>query len=451
MTVTSELAAALVRRPWDQLPADQIAQMKRFVLDYLGVAVSGAHTESGRIAQQFVTELGGAPQATLIGSGAQVPAVHAAFANAISEHSIELDDVDEEALFHYGPPILSTALAVGQWRHATGKEFLRAVLAGAETLSRISRATNNALRDRGFHTTAVCGVFGSAVTAGLLLGLDEAGLTNALGLAGAQASGLMEMYGPSMQKRFNPGPAARNGVTAAQLAALGFTGADTILDGERGFGPAFAGRFDRDRFLEGLGQFVPVIVEHKPYSAARPIHNAIDCALQIRARSSKQASEIVDILVKRHPDWAHYHLNSAPKTFHEAQVSLPYSVAAAFVLGAALPEQYGDEYLTRDDLRALTAKVRIEPDPTQARGVSCDMTVTYADGTTERVVVDYPKGSVQNPMTEEDLERKFRSLAGPHLSSQTQDAIIEAVRSLENLDDIGSLVTLLVRDTAVKA
>src|SRR5690606_15569427 len=115
-------------------------------------------------------------------------------------------------------------------------------LGGCEMMARLSRATNPQLRDRGFHTTPTCGTFGATVAAGRLLGLDPEQMTSALGLAGAQASGLMEMYGTSMQKRFNPGPAARNGVVAAQMAALGFTGADTILDGVRGFGPAFAGK-----------------------------------------------------------------------------------------------------------------------------------------------------------------------------------------------------------------
>ena len=94
------------------------------------------------------------------------------------------------------------------------------------------------------------------------------------------------MYGPSMQKRFNPGPTARNGVTAAILAGKGFTGADTILEGERGFGVAFAGKFDATA-LDDLSEFT-VIVEHKPYSAARPIHNAIDCVFDVRARPTSR-------------------------------------------------------------------------------------------------------------------------------------------------------------------
>src|SRR5262249_1655477 len=146
----------------------------------------------------------------------------------------------------------------------------------------------------------------------------EAKLTSALGLAGAQASGLMEMYGPSMQKRFNPGPTARNGVTSAAMAQLGFTGADTIFDGERGFLRAFTDKHDASQLTEAIEQPYQLEIEFKPYSCARPIHNAIDCALEIRKRDNPALSAISKIEMVRHPDWAQYHQNKAPRTFHEA-------------------------------------------------------------------------------------------------------------------------------------
>lgn len=428
---------------WEQVPPEQVAQLKRFVFDYLGIAVRGSQAASGRIVRECVAELGGAEQASVIGQPGRVPAVHAAFANAVSEHSIELDDVDELALFHYGPPVISAALAVAQWQGSSGRDFLTAVMAGCEAFARLSRATNNDLRNRGFHTTPTCGVFAATVAAGKLLGLDEAQLTSALGLAGAQASGLMEMYGPSMQKRFNPGPAARNGVTAAMLASKGFTGANTILEGERGFGAAFAGGIDVDELLNGLGTDIPVMIEHKPYSAARPIHNAVDAALDILSRTGRSADEIVSVMVRRHPDWAGYHLNATPATFHEAQVSLPYSVAAAFTFGTALPEQYADEYLQRPDLQRLTALVRVEPDRSLLRGVSCAMTVTFRDGSSAESVVDHPRGSVQNPMTDEDIRAKFGSLTSGLLPDGAAARIEAVISRLEDLGDMNDLVDLV--------
>src|SRR5690606_19864337 len=116
--------------------------------------------------------------------------------------------------------------------------------AGCEMMERLSKAGNNSLRDRAYHTTPTCGIFGAAIAAGLLLGNTEEQVVSSLGLAGAQSGGLMEMYGPSMQKRFNPGPAARGGVTAAAMANLGFTGAATIFEGKHGWLKAFTDRND---------------------------------------------------------------------------------------------------------------------------------------------------------------------------------------------------------------
>ena len=286
MTLTSDLANYFSELQFAQIPAEKKTDIKRLLLDYLGVALAGSRTDTGRIAAEFAIELGGSAQATLIGRGNKVPAVHAAFANAISSHSIELDDIDDEALFHYSPPVYSAGLAAAEMAGASGAEFLTAVYAGCEMMNRLSRATNPSLRDRGFHTTPTCGVFGGTVAAGKLLKLSPQQMTHALGLAGAQASGLMEMYGTSMQKRINPGPAARNAVTAASLAKKGFTGADTIIEGKRGFAAAFSNHFDPSKLTEGLGREFPVTIEFKPYSCARPIHNAIDCALNVRGQNS---------------------------------------------------------------------------------------------------------------------------------------------------------------------
>lgn len=440
MTVARTLADHVVRMDFDSIPTEHIDQLKRFVFDYLGIAVRGSQVDTGEIMRAFVSETGGVEQSSLIGQIGRFPAVNAAFANAVSEHSIELDDVDELALFHYGPPTISAALAVAEWTGASGREFLTALMAGCEVFSRVSRATNNDLRNRGFHTTPTAGVFAAAAAAGKLLGLDADGLTSAFGLAGAQASGTMEMYGPSMQKRFNPGPSARNGVTAAILAQKGFTGADTILEGERGFGVAFAGRFDVDAALEGLGSMIPVTIEHKPYSAARPIHNGVDCALAVRSTPGFDVDAVESIVIRRHPDWALYHLNAVPTTFHEAQVSLPYSVAVALVFGAALPDQYSDENLENPLVRRLSQLVEIEVDDSLARGVSCDMRVGFADGSSASSLVDYPKGSAENPMTRDDLRAKFDLLTAPYLPVGAAERIEKLVDDLENLHDVAALI-----------
>jgi 2-methylcitrate dehydratase PrpD len=432
-TAAELLADHFVRLEFADIPEKLIDDSTWLTLDYLGVALAGSQTDSGRIAARFATDPGGKDETTLIGNGARVPAVHGAFANAIASHSVELDDVDVLALFHFSPPVVSAALAVAEREQASGKEFIAAVAAGCEMMARASAATNPSLRDRGYHTTPTCGVFGAAIAAARLLKLDRDATVSALGLAGAQASGLMEMYGPSMQKRFNPGPSARNGVTSALMAQLGFTGAATIFDGERGFCRAFSDHFDLGELTQRLGEDFPVFMEYKPYSCARPIHNAIDCALAVRAELKEPLSSVKAITIRRHPAWAHYHLNAAPKTYHEAQVSLPYSVAVALIDGAALLQQYRDERLADPDVLRLSKLVKVVPDDRLPRGVSCLMTLETGSGAVHRSQVDHPRGSIANPMTPDEMHDKVHGLA---------DGVIGRAAVTELIDTVGHIATL---------
>lgn len=441
-TVTTQLVSALSPRKMDDLPEHLVHEAKRLLLDFLGVGLAGSRSDSGQIAAAFAVGLNGPPQATVLGRFERTDAIHAAFANAISSHSVELDDIDEDALFHHAPPVVAAALATAELVGASGADLIVAIVAGCETMSRLSNATNPALRNRGFHSTPTCGVFGAAMAAGLLLELSETQLVSSLGLAGAQASGLMEMYGPSMQKRFNPGPAARSGLTSALMAKAGFSGADTIIDGERGFAKAFAGSFDRERFLHGLGETIPVSVEYKPYSCARPIHNAIDAMLELRDRGLT-GEQVEDISVWRHPMWAHYHRINYPRTFHEAQMSLPYSVALALVVGKALPEQYAGVGQGDDEIMGLSAKVLIEADPELRRGVSCRVVVGTRDGTTMEAVVDHPLGSVQRPLSDEQLANKFVSLAVDSVGAHAAAELVARVLHIDTAPDVVELITVL--------
>ena len=441
-TSAEKLAARFAALKYEGVSEPSRHAIKRLLLDYLGVAVAGSQTGSGKIARRFAAEQGGKAQARVIGDSARVPVANAAFANAISSHSIELDDIDVLALFHFSPPVYSSALAVAEGVGATGKELVAALAAGCEMMERASMATNPSLRNRGFHTTPTCGVFGAAVAAGKLLRLSTDRLTSALGLAGAQAGGLMEMYGPSMQKRFNPGPAARSGVTSAVMAKLGFTGAATILDGERGFLAAYSDKRTPAALEFDAAKRYELQIEHKPYSCARPIHNAIDCALAIRKQPGFDVSKVASIHVARHPDWAEYHQVRSPRTYHEAQISLPFALAVALIEGKALLSQFSDRNIRKEQVKSLCALTEIVPDASLPRGVSCLTTVTLRDGSRFSSQIDYPKGSIQNPMTDAELHGKFESLATPVLGRRRVAALADAVMDVERLKDVSALMKL---------
>ena len=153
VTLADQLGAHFSRLQYADLTADTRKAVKRLLLDYIGVAVSGSQTESGKVARAFAAVTGGHAEATLIGGTGRVPAMQAAFANAISSHSVELDDIDVLALFHFSPPVYSAALATAEQTGASGKDLLVALAAGCEMMERLSKAANSSLRNRGFHTT----------------------------------------------------------------------------------------------------------------------------------------------------------------------------------------------------------------------------------------------------------------------------------------------------------
>ncbi|UCF92501.1 MAG: MmgE/PrpD family protein [Desulfobacterales bacterium] len=443
MNATQAIATHIAHLSYDGIPPATLKDMQTLMLDYLGVALGGVRTESGRIAAEFSRDLNERGEATIIGYGFRVSCATAAFCNAILSHSIELDDTDHLAFLHFSPPTFSAALAMAESRQATGQAFLTAVVAGCDVVARLSRVTNPALRDRGFHTTPTCGVFGAAAAAGKILGLDAQQQASALGLAGAHASGLMEMYGSSMQKRINPGPAARGGVVAAVLAQRGFTGAENIFEGDRGFCRAFAGVSDLHMLTANLGRDFPIFIEYKPYACARPIHNAIDCALELVTAYPMDLAAIQEIVVRRHPAWADYHTIAQPHNYHEAQVSLPYSVAIALMEGKATVAQYTDAKLTAPQVLQLARKVRIIPDASLPRGVSCAMKIVTANGRTYEARVDYAKGSRENPMTDAEHKAKFRALASPVLSPGKIEQVSALADNLAELEDISQLSRLL--------
>lgn len=237
---------------YEEIPQTTLDDVKILLMDYLGVAIRGTQTESGRIVIEYMKEKGGIEEASLIGTDVKLPAESAAFANAICSHSLEMDDIDRLAMFHFSPPIYSAALAVAEKLDVSGKELLRALSAGVEIMERLSQAMNPALRNRGFHTTPTCGIFGAAIASAMMMGLDKEQLVSTMGLAGSMVAGMLEFYGESMQKRFNPGPAAHNGILAAKLAARGFTGADTIFEGKRGVCRAYCDEVDWSRLQKDL-------------------------------------------------------------------------------------------------------------------------------------------------------------------------------------------------------
>jgi 2-methylcitrate dehydratase PrpD len=245
-----------------------------------------------------------------------------------------------------------------------------------------------------------------------------------------------------MQKRFGPGPAARGAITAVRMAALGYTGQAYIFEGRRGFLKAYTDAADMSELTADLDKPYRLDIEFKPYACARPIHNAIDCALDLRSKHAPDLARVERIEVARHPFWVSKHGEKAPKNFHAAQLSLPYSVAVALREGRALLAQYTDRHLRDATIQRLMSRTFITVDETLPRGVSCRMTMKLDDGRRLVSQVDYPKGSIQVPMSDAELEEKFMTLAEPVVGPSNAKRIVDLVARIHACEDAGELMRL---------
>lgn len=441
--VTQGLAEFLSDVAFRDLPEHVVADARRTVLDWLGCALAGSQEEPARIARQVAAGLGSSDDATVF-SGVRSSAAGAAFANGVATHILELDDIHKGSTIHGAAPIVPAALAVAERQGADSRALLLAVVAGYEAALRIGEAVNPS-HYRYWHPTGTVATFGAATAAASLLKLDASELVHALGSAGTQAGGLWEFNADgAMSKVLHPGKAAMNGVLAADLSKLGFTGATRILEGERGFFRATSENFDTSRVLDGLGETWKISENcFKLYSCCGHTHSAIDAALDLRARLGWKGDEALDSLrtLRLHTYGPGFEIvkERNPRTPYQAKFSLAYVVAAALLEGRIGFEQFSDERFSSSGVHgpaaALLDRIEIEVSPEltgmypAAWPARLDLTLT--DGTRLQAGGDYPRGNPENPVTTKALEDKFRSLVEPRLGAA------QAQRGLELIGNLG--------------
>lgn len=431
--------------------ADDVTQMaKRALLDFLGVALAGASMPMVRICASYFSALGGRPEASVIASPECLPAIHAATINGVLGHALDMDDGHRSAAGHPGVVTLPAALAAAEQVGASGQELLRATVFGYEVFVRIASAMNPAHLNRGFHTTATVGPFAAALAAGLLKGLDRDRLVSALGLAGLQGAGLMEVFHDgAMAKPFQTARASAAGLLAAELAERGAEGPRTILEGEQGFLQAMAGPVDAGRLVAGLGQDWAIGgIYFKQHAACRHTHAAIDAADALR-REHRIAPEQVDRVVVRTYAVADRLCGRAglPSGPSEAKFSLPFTVALGFVFGHGRASCFTPELVADARLRALAARVTVAVDPELDRGYPerrpAVLEVSTTDGRHLRIETPIARGEPELPLSREELEAKFLDNARATIPEARALAILETVRTLDGQETCARLMDLL--------
>ena len=411
-----------------------IAAAANCVIDTLGCIAYGADQPWSRSAARHALVTGRGGACTVVGWPERASPAMAALANGASAHAFELDDVHEEAVNHPGAVVVPAALAVAEELDASGLAFLEAVVVGYEAMARAGLAVGPVSHMlAGFHPTSMSGVFGGAAAAGHLRRLDAAGLNHALGIAASLASGTMEFASSGgMAKRIHAGRAAEGGIMAAALAAEGFEGARDGLAGRYGFCRIFTDDPHPEQLTERLGErWMIDEITVKPYAACSDVHAMIQATAELVADHGVTADQIDRITVDGPTKAAEFNDMDGTESVMAAQYSARFNIAAAVLADPADPSTYRAARIADPALAALQARVDTTvPDPvfdaTYAWKQGARVRITLAGGEVLERTVHGQKGSMHDPLSDEEIESKFRTLSEGRLAP----GIPQAVRSL---------------------
>jgi 2-methylcitrate dehydratase PrpD len=344
--------------------------------------------------------------------------------NGISSHIFDFDDTHLRTIIHPAGPVASAILAFSEHQPVSGAELLHALILGAEVECRIGNAVYPEHYDAGWHITGTVGPFGAAAAAGKLLKLNEQQMIWALGLAASQPVGLREMFG-SMTKSFHPGRAAQNGLTAALLASNNFTSSNQPIEGPRGWANVLStGRRYRE-ITNNLGRTFEISANsYKPFPCGIVIHPAIDACLQLRGEHGLKGSEVDRVDLKVNPLVLELTGKKEPQAGLEGKFSVYHAVAAALIRGNVREREFSDEAVRDPDVVRLRARVFPEVDKSVA-GDQVRATVTLRDGRHFEKYIEHAVGSMKNPMSDSQLEIKFRDLAEGILPADRAEHLME--------------------------
>ena len=465
-SLTAYVADFIVGTKADDVPPDVAHLGRRSVLDGLGLALAGAASETGAIVRRHLATLGlrGVERGSSVigGEAAPIAPRFAAFANGVSIHADDYDDTQlavlEDRVYglltHPTAPALPPALALGERERACGRDIMTAYQIGVEVECKVAEAILPRHYQHGFHSTATCGAIGAAAAAARLLRLDREQTQRTLSLAASQAGGLRENFG-TMTKPFHAGRAAESGVVAAELVALGFTASPIGLEADRGFFRAAGGGYTPEMIEGRLGSpwtFASPGVSIKPHPSGSLTHPGMSVMQDLIRRHDIRPGDVVRVKVGTNHNMPNALIHHRPTTGLQAKFSMEFCMAILLLERRAGLEQFTDAVVNRRDVQDLIRRVDFGVHP-QAEAAGFDKMTTIVgielrDGRVLEGAADFGKGSPANPMSDAELERKFRECAKwGGVDDATAQRIVDCVFAIEALQDPRELTRLLVSPT----
>src|SRR5262245_29690996 len=447
---SERLAAHAAHVRYEALPPPVIHALKRAMLDHVACAIAGSAMPVSRALLSYFEETDASRAAIVVGTPAKLSAANAALVNGDNTHGLDFDDGHTHGSAHPSGAIFPAVLAAAEQYGAAPREVIVAAVTGYDVMARLAAAMHPVTARRGYHNTALAGVFGAAAAVSNLLKLDAKQTNHALGLAGSFAGGVRQYLDDGAEiKRLHPGKAARDGLLCAELARRGITGPGKILEGRYGFAEAFTGNeLKWARLLEGLGTHYEITnVYFKPYPCCRHYHSAMDGILALREEHGVRPQEVESVRVGLYAVGVNGHDHKHCENLLDAQMSAPIGAALAMVEGEVAAHMFLPDSLERPAVRRLVNSTETYIDeeceriyPGRRSGA---VEIRLRDGRKlARRVVD-PKGERDNPMLDEDLERKLLVNCKPLIGAAACQSLIDGVWQFDHATAIAPFLQLL--------
>ncbi len=456
--VTSEIAEFVSHLEFGDFPAEAVRIAKRCILDGLGVILAGSSQDCTQAILKTCENLKNAGRSTAFGaSPMKFPPAIAALVNGTAGHAMDWDDTQLSTspdrifglLTHPTIPPLSACLAMAEsLEDVSGKDFLTAFLAGFEVECKIAEAIHPTHYKQGFHSSGTIGVFGSAMAASKLLGLDTTKIRHTLGIAASMGSGIRVNFG-TMSKPLHVGMASQNGVMAALLAQDGYEANLNALDGPWGFFQVQGGGFDLERISGCLGNPYTIVepgVSVKPYPCGSLTHPSMDAMLALVNEYDLQPDDIQEVVLFAGTNILNPIRYETANDELEAKFCMPFLLAAIAISRKAGSKEFTKEFVLSPQVRSMMKRIHTQFDPEiEAKGwdkMRSRVEVTIQDGT--KLIRDAGgyRGGPDLPLSDEELQAKFNDCAEELLSPQTSQEIFTTITSLDSLMDVRNLMEL---------
>ena len=435
------LARFLVSAQWEEMPEALIHEAKRSILNGFATAFAGCNDAVMDRLINTLRGFSGPPQASVTGRKERFDVLTAAFLNAVSTNVFDFDDTHPNTIIHPTAPVSPALFALGEYQAFSGRRLLEAFILGVEVECRLGNAVSPGHYKRGWHITSTCGVFGAAAATGKILGLDTERMIWALGNASAQASGLVETLG-SMAKSIGVGNAARNGLAAALMASNGIEGPNSPLEGERGFLKVTSEAPEFTAVVDNLGSTWELSKNtYKPYPCGVVLNPVIEACLEIANTPGFDVTRVRSVTISGHSLLRERADRPAVETGREAQVSAQHAAAVCLLYQSASLYEFSDEAVNRKDVLWLREKVKVIVDDGATVGAA-HVATEFVDNTRLEATVRHARGDAERPLSDKDIEDKFRDLIIYGRSGLNPEPFIDAIWRLDQIEDVSEVMAL---------